>query len=355
MNARKDRLRSLFAGEDADETASPSPAPAPPAPAPPAPAPLPPKRTSSGAVKAMGLSLGALSQEAEEARRLRQQIASGEQIVELDPALLDRSPYLDRLSNGGVHDEDFEALKRSMAEHGQQVPILVRPHPDKDRTAQGFYQIAYGHRRVQAARELGRPVRALVRPLDNSELALAQGKENAERRGLSFIERAFFAKTLLDNGFDRNMAQAALAVHKSELSRLIQVVEAIPYRLMVAIGPAPKAGRPRWMALGDLISKDVAGHAESEIGCDAFKAADSDARFQRLYSRLKASSMSRNPAKPKDGQIKDSKGNEIGRLARSGGASRLTFASAAGDGFAEFVAGRLPELHAAFRAGSKDK
>src|SRR5690606_36556655 len=54
-------------------------------------------------------------------------------------------------------------------------------------------------------------VRAVVRDLSDTELVLAQGKENAERRSLSFIERAFFAKALIDHGFDRATAQAARA------------------------------------------------------------------------------------------------------------------------------------------------
>src|SRR5690606_13212495 len=100
-------------------------------------------------------------------------------------------------------------------------------------------------------------VRAVVRELGDDDLAVAQGKENAERRSLSFIERAFFAKALLDHGFERQTAQAALAVHKSEISRLLQVAEMVPLEIVEALGPAPKVGRPRWLALGELLKKDA--------------------------------------------------------------------------------------------------
>src|SRR5690606_37975902 len=175
MNARKDRLKSLFAGEAPEEAANAVPTPIGDAGV---------KRTPSAAVRAMGLSLGSLSQEAEEAKRLRETLAAGEQIVELDPKHIERSPYADRLSGGAVHDPDFLALKQSMREHGQQVPVLVRPHMDAAKASAGIYQLAYGHRRVQAARELGLNVRAVVRSLDDAALVLAQGKENAERRDL---------------------------------------------------------------------------------------------------------------------------------------------------------------------------
>lgn len=344
MNARKDKLKSLFGGTDgAGEAPSPVVAMLGEQPA---------RRAASGAVKAMGLSLGSLSQEVEEARRLREALAAGEQVVELDPALLERSPFLDRLSEGARNDETFEELTRSLAEHGQQVPVLVRPHPDKDKAARGFHQIAYGHRRVQAARAIGRPVRAVIRNLNDVDLALAQGKENAERRALSFIERAFFAKTLLDHGFDRATAQAALAVHKSEMSRLLQVTETVPLSIVQAIGPAPKAGRPRWLALGELLAKDSVGFARDEISLRRFREADSDARFQLLFERLKAAERRRGGGTRSNAKrIEDGSGRQIGELSKAGQSMRLTIPESAGQGFADYLAERLPQLHVEFRAG----
>lgn len=343
MNTRKNQLRSLF-GTPSPEAEQAAPE-------------APHKRASSSAVKAMGLSLGSLSQEAESARQLRDTLAAGEQVVEIDTAVIEPSPFSDRLSDGSELDEDFAALKASMEEHGQQVPVLLRPHADAGKAARGLYQIAYGHRRVQAARALGRPVRAVVRTLDDTALAVAQGKENAERRALSFIERAFFARTLMEHGFDRATAQAALSVHKSEMSRLLQVAEAIPMPVVRAVGPAPKAGRPRWIALGELIAGDRAGLAAYEIRSDAFLASDSDTRFQRLFDRLQESARSRSGAKaaPKAQAIREAGGATIADLARAGRAARLTIPDSAGEGFADFVAARLPQLHEAFRKAQEDR
>ncbi len=342
MNTRRDRLRSLLGGQGADAASPALPAASPPAAE-------STKRAASAAVKAMGLSLGSLTQEADEARRLRETLAAGDRVVELDPALVEPSPFADRLGIGERDDPEFEALKTSIAEHGQQVPVLARPHADPDKAARGLYQIAYGHRRVEAARALGRPVRAVVRALDDAALALAQGKENAERRALSFIERALFARTLLSHGFDRATAQAALAVHKSEMTRLLQVAEAVPGHIARAIGPAPKAGRPRWIALGELLAGDRAGHAVDEIAAPDFRAADSDTRFQRLFDRLAASARGRGGiAAGKPRRIAGVGGRDIGELVRAGRAARLTIPESAGAGFADYVAARLPELHAAF-------
>ena len=52
---------------------------------------------------------------------------------------------------------------------------------------EGFYQVAYGHRRVRATAILGIKVRAIVRDLTDAELVIAQGQENNARQDLSFI------------------------------------------------------------------------------------------------------------------------------------------------------------------------
>lgn len=359
MNTRRDRLRSIFAGAEPAPKGEGTPADAPVTPTTPASsaAPqIPPRRTTSGAVKAMGLSLGSLSEQVQEAKKLRETLASGEKVVEIDTAHLERSPYHDRLTDGARDDEDFAALVHSMKEHGQQVPVLVRPHPDPDKAARGIYQIAYGHRRVLAARELGIPVRAIVRQLSDADLVVAQGKENAERRALSFIERAVFAKALIDHGFDRATAQAALSVHKSEMTRLLQVAEMVPLEVVRAVGPAPKAGRPRWMALGELLQKDSLELAGKTIRSPDFLSADSDTRFQRLFNTLEAAARSRSRA-GQDGQTISSVDGKatIAELTRSGKAVRLTIPESAGRGFADYLARRLPEIHAEFAREEEGK
>lgn len=308
---RKNELKALFGGslapQAAPETkAAPNPPPA-------------PDHARSGAVKAMGLTLGAMTREAEEARNLRAALEKGERVVALDPGLVDSSIVEDRLTVSGRTDEDFEKLVESIRESGQQVPILVRPHP----AAEGRYQTAYGHRRLEAARRLGVKVQAVVRPLTDDALVLAQGKENAERRNLTFIERALFARTLVARGFDRKVAGEALAVEKSELSRLLQVADAVPEHIVRAIGPAPKAGRDRWMALGSLVS-DEAGRAkaEEELGFARFAEADSDRRFQFVFNRLTAKEKPKS-AKPRD--LSDGKGRVFARLVTTAKGARIEF------------------------------
>jgi ParB family chromosome partitioning protein len=303
-------------------------------------------RAASGAVRAMGLTLGAISREAEEARHLRQALTDGERVVSLDPSLIDGSFVSDRLSEAERDDGDFLGLVESIRENGQQSPILVRPHPDRE----GRYQTAYGHRRLRAVARLGRPVKAIVRALSDDDLVLAQGKENAERRNLSFIERALFAKALVAHGFDRKVAGDALAVDKTELSRLLQVADAIPEQIVGGIGPAPKAGRPRWMALGALLAGEGRRIiAIEELGGDAYRAADSDRRFAMLFARL---SIKPQPAAAAE-ELKDAKGKVFARVKREGRAARIDFAPGVDPAFIDEAAALLAERYAAFADGTK--
>jgi ParB family chromosome partitioning protein len=163
-----------------------------------------------------------------------------------------------------------------------------------------------------------------------------------------------FAKALSERGFDRKIVGEALSVQKSELSRLMQVAEAVPERFARAIGPAPKAGRERWMALGQYFA-ERAGiiKAEDEVGSEKFIAATSDERFRLLFDRL-----SRKQPAPK-AAVEDLKGRDgkvFARVSRSDKGLRIEFPVGTDSGFAETVAARLQEDYARFQeeAGSRN-
>jgi ParB family transcriptional regulator, chromosome partitioning protein len=313
---------------------------------------IPHARTSSGAIKAMGLSLSSITREAEEAKALRQALEEGERVVALETSRIDSSFISDRLSDAERDDPDFLALVDSIRENGQQVPILVRPHPEQT----GRYQVAYGHRRLKAAVRLGATVKAIVKGLSDDELVLAQGKENAERRNLSFIERALFASALVERGFDRKVIGDALAVQKSELSRLLQVADSVPVQYVRAIGPAPKAGRERWMALGQLFATGGGAAIEKavdEVHSEKFRSADSDRRFQMLFERL---ARSRRRPDPRIEDLTGPDGKVFARVNRKGKGVKIEFQSNVDAGFIAALTERLDQDYAAFlkAGGGKD-
>ncbi|MDH4442607.1 MAG: plasmid partitioning protein RepB [Rhizobium sp.] len=300
-------------------------------------------RAASGAVKAMGLSLTTIAREADEARHLRQALEEGERVLSLPTDRIEASFISDRLSAGETDDPQFADLVESMRDSGQQVPILVRPHP----TEEGRFQVAYGHRRLRAAATLGIAVKALVRGLTDDQLILAQGKENAERRNLSFIERAVFARTLVTRGFDRRLIGDALAVQKSELSRLLQVADGVPESVIRAIGPAPKAGRERWMKLVDLFgAKSAEATATEELARATFRGADTDRRFELLLARL-AEPVAVRGAKPEPTELVAPGGRVFASYKRQGRVIRLDFAKDVDEAFLDALSEHVSAVYAA--------
>jgi ParB family chromosome partitioning protein len=291
----------------------------------------------SGSLKAMGLSLKNLSDEADEARALKAQLATGARVIELDPSLVDPSFVRDRLAE--PEGEAFEVFKASLAADGQQVPILVRPAPNDE----GRYQAAYGHRRLAALRALGQPVKAIVRELTDEQLIVAQGKENSDRRDLSFIERALFAARLEDRGFPRAALTAALSLQKGNLSTMISVARSIPEPLIVAIGPAPKVGRPRWEQLAALIVNDTRKWRMA-IADPAFVTADSDTRFECILKSLIQRSEVRAPD-----IVRDQDGTPLAVVNHGKGRVRLTIESRHVPEFGDWLIVQLPEIYASFR------
>jgi len=170
-------------------------------------------------------------------------------VWELDPDEIEDERFADRLD-----PEDVRDLRASIEQNGQTVPILVRRDPG----ASNRYLLVYGRRRLEAIRssdKIGK-VRALIANLDDSAALRAQVSENTGRRDLSYIERALFARELLDSGFG-TQAQIAevLNATRSAVSMSISVAKTIGSDLAQAIGPAHGVGRPRWEALARELSE----------------------------------------------------------------------------------------------------
>ncbi|HID07622.1 MAG TPA: ParB/RepB/Spo0J family partition protein, partial [Armatimonadetes bacterium] len=170
-------------------------------------------------------------------------------IREIDPDLIDDWGPLDRLDEfTAVNTEDdsdgFDALKASIKEDGQQVPILVRRAG-----ADGRFESIYGRRRLKACRELSIKVKANVQEIDDATALLAKGLENAARRNLSFYEKARFAAAIKAAGHDTATVRKVLNLSPSGISHLTKVTDNVPKEIGDLIGAAPKSGRPKWTSL----------------------------------------------------------------------------------------------------------
>lgn len=298
-----------------------------------------------GALGAVTRSIDALAAKADAAKAIEQKLAAGETIIDLDPEMIEDSFVSDRLLRA---DEQFRELVEAIRERGQDSPILVRPHPQKD----GRYQIAFGHRRARAAKELGRPVRAIVKQLDDRDHVIAQGQENSARADLSFIERTMFAHRLDQLGFDRETIMAALSADKTTVSKMLSVTKRIEPDILQTIVEARAVGRDRWHDLSTRLDDiDVVERVRGRIRQEDYLAAAADERFEMLEqvaSRKPVAIASKSVAKGNAQVWKRQNGAVSAKIKDDG--KRFTIALSATDAsaFGNYLADNLDRFYEAF-------
>jgi ParB family chromosome partitioning protein len=290
-------------------------------------------------------TLGNITQSVERAQDLERQMAEGQTVVSLDTSLIDASMVRDRLAIDAV---ELEQLVEQIRDHGQQVPILVRPHPER----KGRFQVAYGHRRLAAATKLGLKIRAVVRALSDDELVVSQGQENNARTNLSFIERALFAARLEERAFSREVIISALGVEKTAVSKLISVAREIPIELIEAIGPAPEIGRRRWMELAELFKPALLPSLMAVLSQAAVAEVSSDGRFQAVYDELTKKPVKSEPVA--QSQLWAAADNSV-RVASKATGKTYTLALKDKDAasFGGWISTNLERLYQAFRESQK--
>jgi ParB family chromosome partitioning protein len=306
---------------------------------------LPAPSSSAGRVGAgvVGAAHRAIDDIRNERDRLKALVeAGGAAILELDPALVEPSPYPDRLPDDDA--SDFETFKRSVEAEGQKVPIQVRRHPD----ASDRYQIVYGHRRWRAASDLGRTVRAIEVEISDLDLVVAQGIENANRQDLTWIERALFASRMDDAGIKPRDIYAALSIDDAELARMRSVYRAVPADIIEAIGRAPKVGRPRWVEFAKTIriEADAVKSVRDALASPHSTRGTSDQRFQHASQLITGATAS--PKKPLDALCAPD-GTRLAGLKLSTKELRVMAEGPLGADFVKFIGAELPALAERFQ------
>lgn len=257
---------------------------------------------------------------------------SANAVREISPDLIDDGGPNDRLAFG---DAEVAALAASIREHGQQVPIMVRPLPEQP----GRFKVVYGRRRLRALRSLGLSAKALVRSLSDEEAILAQGHENSQRLDPSFIEKALFIRELSDAGYTSDVVMDALAIDKPMLSRMNKVARVISSNVIQLVGPAHGIGRRRWEEMADAV-RDNKLDLEALAGSVQFAATpSSDARFEQLAQAV--STRLRGDAQPASGSpalpILLEDGTRLAELRPTARALTLKLTRADVPGFSEWL------------------
>jgi ParB family chromosome partitioning protein len=274
-------------------------------------------------------------------------LLEGETVIEIDPDDIDDSFIRDRIEDS---PEEFQDLLGAIRDHGQNSPILVRPHPSKT----GRYMVVFGHRRVKAARQLGRKVRAVVKAMQDRDHVVAQGQENSARANLSFIEKAMFAAKLNQLNYDNDSttALAALSIDKATLSKMLSVAN-LPTALLNAMGGARNVGRDRWYELKQLLDKPATLEKALTFIEEADLAPlDSDSRFNALMAHLKTQKKS-TKAKPAARNWAPSDRAVSVDIKSDGRNYTLALKARDAVGFGEFISANLDALYDDFRQSRK--
>ncbi len=123
----------------------------------------------------------------------------------LDPVSIKPTRWANR-HEASFATQAFASLKASIEQAGGNTqPILVRP------TAEGQFEIVFGHRRHRACAELGLPVVAVVwdRPMPDAELFASMDRENRERADLSPYEQGSSYQAAIESGLFPSMRRLA--------------------------------------------------------------------------------------------------------------------------------------------------
>jgi ParB family chromosome partitioning protein len=127
-----------------------------------------------------------------------------------------------------VGEEGLDALALSIKEHGQEVPIKVRPN------GKG-YEIIYGHRRAEASRRAGlKTIIAIVEDVDDGEALLKQILENECREDVPDIEKARgYAKLLEKLGCTQAEFASMAGISHQRISLSIRALSAVDHGVEV--------------------------------------------------------------------------------------------------------------------------
>ena len=216
------------------------------------------------------------------------QDAAQSSIQEISTDLIDDSDFMDRLAPDD--EQDIRELAESIDKQGQLIPILLSPES-------GRYRIIYGRRRLAALRLIGKPAKALIKSLDQDQAILAQGQENSFRKDLSWIEKALFARALLNSGKDEGLVCDALNIDQKArkagdkltgLARMKQVTSCIPVQIINEIGAAPGVGRDRWYAAAKTYESVGFPAGNQEQSAEASKFPAGNQKFIDVLKKAKA-------------------------------------------------------------------
>jgi len=125
-----------------------------------------------------------------------------------------------------VNEKAFRELVESIRKVGVLTPLLVRPNT----SARDGYEIAAGHRRYNAAKEIGlSSIPAIIREMNDIEFLEIITIENLQREDVHPLDEAQGYRTLMEKaGYDVPVIAAKVGKSESYVYQRLKLVELIP-------------------------------------------------------------------------------------------------------------------------------
>jgi len=249
------------------------------------------------------------------------------------------SALQDRFDTSNGLDELIASIRTS----GQEIPVLLRYR----RGAGQRYEVVYGRRRIAACRELGIPVRALIREMEERDALKSLARENSARLQRSFIEQAVFATRLEEYGFDKDEICGLLAVDKTTLSRLATVARDVPIEVIERIGSGHEIGRRPWMDLRKSL-KEANVPDTSKLLAMIPDEADPLKALQGLIDALRTATLSEETQQKEAAPVKRSEPLTVGdkpvRFVKKRGKITIETTEEYATDFIEYLEDQLPRI-----------
>ncbi len=290
----------------------------------------------------------------ERVRRLAERAGDAvEEFYLLNPAAVADPLPADRLAVA-FDDDEFRELRESIRQHGQDTPITVRPGP-----AGGAFEIAAGRRRLEVCRQLGVPVLARVRPLDDRAMLRAQHDENERRRDVSAFERARWFAAVRDRlGLSVADLAREFGVDLSTMSTYLRIAR-LPRPLTEGLSDPRVLSVHRSRQLLVAIDRDAAA-LERGLGALSRHRGEAaergvrpnpEAEFAVVVAAMEGREPAARGALLQRRTIIDRQGRVLATVVRSGQQWVIRMASGVEESFVAFFADQLPDLRQQFAAG----
>lgn len=146
--------------------------------------------------------------------------------------------------------------------------------------------IVFARCRARAVNEMGQPIRATIKNLEEVTHASLKDRKMRKGRSILFIEKALYSWKLVDLRHSKDVAKAARSVDDVLLSRVLSIAEIIPIGLIGA--PRSAVGHDRWEELKELFSAQKASYARTKSLAPAISVTGSVGRLDVLLRHLQA-------------------------------------------------------------------